>query len=277
MISVIFRSFQISNAEKFGFISYMAAGMLFFWDINLSIIPLTLFILFCAAAPFLFNLSFFLPIISCGNTKQNALSLTFDDGPDPDSTPAILRLLSKYNVKAAFFVVGRKAEKYPELIQKIVSQGHEIGNHTYSHDNLIMLKNMGTLHRDIESAQKVFKKQGILPFAFRPPVGITNPYLGKVLDDLRLYAVNFRWRPGDGGNRWIKNLSQKVLANICADDIIVLHDKPPVKKEQFYYWVNEIDRIIIGILNKGYKIFPLSVLTGRTVMKKLPGMIHEIK
>jgi len=262
-------NYQISNAEKIGIITYLAAAILFFFDTRLSAIPLTLFILLCAAAPFLYNLSFFLPIVTSGNTKKNAVSLTFDDGTDPDSTPEILRLLSKYNVKAAFFVVGNKAEKYPELIRKILARGHELGNHSYSHDNLIMLKNSKSLNNEIETCQKVLKKFGIISFAFRPPVGITNPKLGKVLRKSGLFAVNFRCRPGDGGNRWIKNLSKRVLAKIQPDDIIVLHDAVPAKKEQLHYWINQVDAIISGIQKKGFTILPLSELTGRKVMIRL--------
>ncbi|MDM8537984.1 polysaccharide deacetylase family protein [Desulfobacterales bacterium HSG17] len=260
---------MISNGEKIGIVSYLTAALLCFCDIRLSTIPLTLFILLCAAAPFFYNLSFFLTIVTFGNTKKNAVSLTFDDGPDPESTPGILRLLSKYNVKAAFFVVGTKAEKHPELIREILSKGHEIGNHSYSHDNLIMLKTNRILKKEIESCQTALKKFGIISFAFRAPVGITNPKLGSILSKSGLFAVNFRWRPGDGGNRWIKNLCQRVLKKIRPDDIIVLHDAVPAKKEQFSYWINQIDLIISGIQKNGFTILPLSELTGKKVMIKL--------
>ncbi|QTA80520.1 Polysaccharide deacetylase domain-containing protein [Desulfonema limicola] len=262
-------NYQISNAEKIGIISYIAALLLSFFDIRFAAIPLVLFILLCFTAPFFYNLSFFLPIVSFGNTKKRSLSLTFDDGPDPNSTSEILRLLLKHNVKAAFFIVGNKAEKYPDLIQQILSQGHEIGNHSYSHDNLIMLKSSSALKKEIHSCQNVLKKLGILCFAFRPPVGIINPKLGSILSKSGLFAVNFRLRPGDGGNRWIKNLSNRVLKKIQPGDIIVLHDAVPAKKEQINYWIKEIDAIISGIKKKGFAIIPLSELIGRKVMIKL--------
>ncbi|WP_409972549.1 polysaccharide deacetylase family protein [Bacillus sp. Bva_UNVM-123] len=66
-------------------------------------------------------------------TDEKLISITFDDGPDPVYTPQILDLLDKFNAKATFFVTGHKADTYPELIKRIVKEGHEVGNHTYNH------------------------------------------------------------------------------------------------------------------------------------------------
>jgi peptidoglycan/xylan/chitin deacetylase (PgdA/CDA1 family) len=73
-----------------------------------------------------------------GAGAQDQIALTFDDGPDPKWTPEILDILKAANVKAAFFLVGANAEKYPALVERIVAEGHEIGNHTYYHPNLAL-------------------------------------------------------------------------------------------------------------------------------------------
>ena len=66
--------------------------------------------------------------------EKGTISLTFDDGPDPEVTPRVLDVLREEGVKGSFFVIGRIAEKHPELVQKIVDEGHVVGNHTYNHD-----------------------------------------------------------------------------------------------------------------------------------------------
>ena len=82
----------------------------------------------------------FLGTIIRVDTADFVVALTFDDGPDPVSTPALLELLARYNVQATFYVTGRRAEQYPQLIRRIVSRGHTIGNHSYTHDNFIMFQ-----------------------------------------------------------------------------------------------------------------------------------------
>ena len=128
---------------------------------------------------------------------------------------------------ATFFVTGKKAENHPDLVQAILADGHLVGNHTYRHDNLVMLKSTETLAHEIQSAQDVLRSFGIVPLAFRPPVGITNPRLREVLRATGMYAVNFSCRAGDGGNRWTRHLARKILARVRPDDILMLHDVRP--------------------------------------------------
>jgi len=97
-------------------------------------------------------------------------------------------------------------------------------------------------------------------------VGITNPRLGKVLDKAGMYNLNFSCRAVDGGNRWIKNLSERILRRVHPDAIVALHDVKPRDDTLFPYWLNEIDLIFSGIREKGLAILPLSELIGRPVM-----------
>ena len=94
----------------------------------------------CQLKIFLPGFGFYLPIVSRGESKLNAVALTFDDGPDPLVTPQVLQLLLKHQVTATFFVTGKKAAKHPELIKEILRHGHSIGNHSYIHDNLLMFR-----------------------------------------------------------------------------------------------------------------------------------------
>jgi peptidoglycan/xylan/chitin deacetylase (PgdA/CDA1 family) len=258
--------FHFSNAQRLGFVSFAAAILLWFIDLQLSVVPLAIFLLLCVVAPFLPRFSFFLPIVSKGTSGKKAVAITFDDGPDPRSTPALLRLLLKYQVQGTFFMTGQKVSHHPELITEILSLGHSIGNHSYSHDNFIMLKGAKALMKEIQSTQEILGKFGITPLAFRPPVGITNPRLWKVLRKSGMYNVNFSCRAIDAGNRWIKNLSKRILKRLRPDDIIALHDTVPADDALFPYWLNEIELILSGIRERGFTVYPLSQLIGRPVM-----------
>ncbi|MCX5883101.1 MAG: polysaccharide deacetylase family protein [Deltaproteobacteria bacterium] len=256
----------LSKAEWTGLVSFLIAIPLSLIDVRLSVVPLAGFVLLCLVAPFLPFLGYYLPIISRGKSSEQAVALTFDDGPDPLSTPDLLRLLSKHQVKATFFVIGKKAFEHPELVKEIVSQGHSIGNHTYTHDNLMLLKGSHYLLNEIKKTQNVLREMGVISFAFRPPVGITSPGLHQVLLQLNLYTVNFSCRAFDNGNRRIRDLSKKILKRVHADDIILLHDTRPKNDHLFSCWLKEMDQILTGLGEKSLKVLPLSTLIGRPVM-----------
>ncbi len=256
----------ISRAHVLGFAFYFAAFLLVFFDVRLAVVPLLLFVVVCIIAPFLPRFGFFLPIISRGDSGQRSVAITFDDGPDPFSTEPLLALLEKHGVKATFFVVGKKAVAYPQLIQKILRHGHLLANHSYSHDNLLMLRRRKRLFWEIDAVQEILARFGVSPLAFRPPVGITNPRLWGVLRELDMINVNFSCRGMDAGNRRIEGLSRRVLKQLRNDDIIVLHDVMPKGRGSLSGWLTEIDGILQGIQDRGMMVLPLSELIGRPVM-----------
>ncbi len=257
---------SLSMAERVGLVSFLMAFLLLFLEVRLSVIPLAGFLVICLVAPFLPRFSFYLPIISRGNSGKPVVALTFDDGPDPLLTPRLLALLQQHQVKATFFVTGQKAAKHPELIQAILLHGHSVGNHSYSHNNLVMFKSCKSITMEIASTQDVLSAFGILALAFRPPVGVTGPRLGPALLKSGKYIVNFSCRAFDGGNRWISNLSKKILKRIRPGDIVLLHDVSPPKPFRCTLWLNEIELILSGIKEKGLTILPLAEIIGRPVM-----------
>jgi len=257
---------SISPAHLFGFASFFSAFVLALFDVSLAAMPLLLFVGLSMVAPFLPRFSFFLPIISRGNSGQKAVSITFDDGPDPFTTEPLLALLDQHGVKATFFVLGKKAAAHPQLIKKILENGHLLGNHSYSHDNLCMLKSSKHLFREISATQEVLARFHVKPLAFRPPVGITNPKLWGVLKELGMVNVNFSCRGLDAGNRRLNGLSRRVLKHLRSDHIIALHDVMPKRRAALRLWLNEIDKVLQGIKYRGLKVLPLSELIGRPVM-----------
>ncbi|MBF0099561.1 MAG: polysaccharide deacetylase family protein [Desulfobacterales bacterium] len=258
--------FKFTVAELTGFIAYTLAVLFFFVHADWLIWPLVFFLTVCFIAIFLPGFGFFLPIISRGKTGTNAIAITFDDGPDPVSTPKLLALLQKYNINVTFFVIGEKVSRYPELIHQIISHGHAIGNHSYSHDLFLMLKKSSYIQKEIQMTQEILFKLGIKPLVFRAPVGITNPRLHQILKELNLYAVNFSCKANDFGNRRINGLSQKILHKLKPDAIVLLHDACPNNPSLLSEWLNEIEKILTGIQHKGFIVLPLSEIIHREVM-----------
>jgi peptidoglycan/xylan/chitin deacetylase (PgdA/CDA1 family) len=249
-----------------GFVAFLGALILSSIRLEWAALPLTVFVLMCLGAPLFPSVGFFLPIISRGCTGRPVVSLTFDDGPDPAVTTPLLGLLARYRVKATFFVTGRKAEQYGDLLSVILRQGHTLGNHSFGHDPFLMLRPSAVLDREIGDMQAVLRRFGVLPLAFRPPVGVTSPKLAVMLRRRGMYCLNFSCRAGDFGNRYVEGLSGKILKKVKPDDIILLHDIRPLQGMAVDAWLREVDLILSGLNDRGLEIVPLADLIGKPVM-----------
>jgi peptidoglycan-N-acetylglucosamine deacetylase len=238
-------------------------------DLRLAVLPLGVFILLCMAAPFMPRCSFFLPVISRGTCGRKAVALTFDDGPDPLSTLELLRLLKKHRVSGTFFVTGHRVVRYPQLTNEIVAQGHSVANHSFHHDMWGAFRSTQTMKHEIAAAQRALKDLGIVALAYRPPMGITSPQLRRVMQEEGMFVVNFSCRAWDGGNRRIRNLSRRILKRVRANDILLLHDTAPRPASLLPFWINEVERLLEGIREKGLEILPLEDIIGKPVMHYL--------
>ncbi|OHE22510.1 MAG: hypothetical protein A2X92_04200 [Syntrophus sp. GWC2_56_31] len=253
-----------------GLAAFLLSGGLLFFRSEIAALPLGIFVLSCLLAPFFPRAGFFLPVISRGRAPGRAVALTFDDGPDQDVIRLLLDLLQRHGAPATFFVMGKKAEGNPELIREILLRGHAVGNHSYRHDPLLMLRSSARLSEEITRTQQLLADFGIRPLAFRPPVGITNPRLPRILKELHLDCVTFSCRACDFGNRRIANLAKIILRNIRPGAIVLLHDVSPPGIGTVQDWLQQVEWVIRGLKSQGYKIVPLSVLIGREVMETLP-------
>jgi peptidoglycan-N-acetylglucosamine deacetylase len=206
-------------------------------------------------------------VISRGGRSGRRVALTFDDGPDPDVTPFLLDLLDRHHLPATFFVAGLKVESHPALIREILARGHTVGNHSYRHDPLLMLRSRARLSDEITRTQEVLARFGIRPLAFRPPVGITNPRLAGVLRVLGMDCVTFSCRACDFGNRRIRGLARTILRKVHPGAIILLHDVTPPGGGRIAEWLEAVEGIIRGLKAGGYDVVPLPQLIGRPVME----------
>lgn len=162
--------------------------------------------------------------------SENCILLTFDDGPHPKTTPQVLKRLHDHRVRAVFFVVGRFAEKNPDLLNMIAEQGHIIGNHTYDHPNN---KPPGffTYRSDIIKCQKTVRDAiGSTPKLFRPARGIITATGLLAAKSAGLKHLFWSSEGGEWGDKKKQNaafIAKKLLDTARPRDIILLHDNNP--------------------------------------------------
>ncbi len=156
------------------------------------------------------------------------VALTFDDGPHPYFTENILEIISKYNIKATFFLVGIQAEKYPQLVKLLAENERcKIGNHTYSHKNLTKLSDLEILN-ELKTTQEILNsisgKKNVISY-FRPPGGHYNDKVLNIADKLNLKIVLWSIFTNDHSEKITeKELISKITASLSSDkEIILLH------------------------------------------------------
>ena len=156
---------------------------------------------------------------------RGEVSITIDDGPDPEITPRVLDLLDRYDAKASFFCIADKAQQYPELCREIVSRGHSIENHSLRHRVDFAFSGYRGFLREISEAQEVLARvSGSRPLFFRAPFGIRNPILEPVLSRFELQLASWTRRGFDTRDQDPERVGQRLLRDLAAGDILLLHD-----------------------------------------------------
>jgi peptidoglycan/xylan/chitin deacetylase (PgdA/CDA1 family) len=156
---------------------------------------------------------------------RREISITFDDGPDPEVTPHVLDLLDRNRAKASFFCVGEKAARFPDIVKEIVRRGHSIENHSHRHSPAFALYGIFRLRRDLESAQAVVSGiTGRAPQFFRAPMRLRSPLLDPVLARCGLSYVSWTRRGLDAMHRDPEKVLQRLSSGLAAGDILLLHD-----------------------------------------------------
>jgi peptidoglycan/xylan/chitin deacetylase (PgdA/CDA1 family) len=153
------------------------------------------------------------------------VSLTVDDGPDPDVTPAVLDMLDRYRARASFFCIGERAQCYPDLCREIIARGHSIENHTQHHSPWFSFLGMRGFAREIGAGQETITRiAGQAPVFFRAPAGLRNPLLEPVLARLGLQLAAWTRRGFDTVTRDPATVARRLLRGLAARDILLLHD-----------------------------------------------------
>ena len=157
---------------------------------------------------------------------RGEIALTFDDGPDPVVTPAVLALLDAHGVKATFFCVGTQAALHPEICRDMVRRGHSIENHSEQHRHNFSLLGPAGFQRELEAAQTTLTAiTGERPQFFRAPAGLRNPFLDPVLHRLGLQLASWTRRAYDTRVGDPAGVLRKLTLCLQAGDILLLHDR----------------------------------------------------
>ncbi len=159
-----------------------------------------------------------------GNTEEHKIALTFDDGPHSEKTPKILDVLQENNVKATFFIVGENVNGNEEIIERIIKEGHEIGNHTFGHKYLFKVDRY-VMEREIDLCDdEIFNYSEYNATLFRPPGGIYNDVLTAVCNergyDMVLWSIDTR----DWAGTSAEDIENEIMANVEDGAIILMHD-----------------------------------------------------
>lgn len=174
--------------------------------------------------------------------RRREVSLTFDDGPDPEITPLVLDLLDQYGAKASFFCIASKVSAYPELAREIIRRGHSLENHTSSHPYVFAFYGPRYILREIESAQAtICEVTGVAPIFFRAPMGFRPPFLAPAAERSGLCCTTWTRRGFDTFARHPEPVLQQLMSGLAAGDILLLHDGRPNRP-------NRNARVILEVL-----------------------------
>ena len=158
------------------------------------------------------------------NTEEKIVAITFDDGPHPKYTEMILDILAKYDAKATFFVIGKNLEQYGRITRRAAEEGHEIGNHTYTHAALSPLDRAQLEREILDSEGLIAECIGKSPTLFRPPGGGTSLLVEQIVsgggDKIILWDVDTR----DWAGRKSADIVKTVMENTVPGSIILFHD-----------------------------------------------------
>ncbi len=220
--------------------------------------------LLCAAAVIIFSVFIFAYIVIAGNdivikscaTGEKKIALTFDDGPHPRYTGEILDILGEYDIKATFFVIGENVELYPDLIEREIAEGHEIGNHTESHKSLLKA-DRAEISREVGVlGDSLREKFGYAASLLRPPGGQYTEALAEYAKEnsqkIILWSVDTR----DWAHTSVSGIRENVMKNTSDGSIILFHDYVAGKSPT----PEALRSVIPELLAKGYKFVTVSEL-----------------
>jgi peptidoglycan/xylan/chitin deacetylase (PgdA/CDA1 family) len=153
------------------------------------------------------------------------VALTFDDGPDPRVTPQVLDLLEAHRVKATFFCIGQRVERFPEVAAAIVERGHAVGNHSHSHPNAFAFYGPRAVTHEVVRAQDAISAAtGRRATLFRAPAGIRGPFLEACLAREGMSLVSWTRRGLDTWSRDAAAVAARLTRGLTAGDVLLLHD-----------------------------------------------------
>lgn len=187
-------------------------------------------------------------------TSQKLVAITFDDGPHPQNTPRLLDMLRQRNIKATFYVIGRSVDSYPAIARRIVAEGHEIGNHTYTHPNLTKLSDSGVRNELDKCRASIVRATGVQPRTMRPPYGALRQNQRQwIHSEYKYPTILWSVDPQDWRRPGPSVVTSRILAGTTPGGIVLAHDLHAPT-------VDAMPATLDGLLRKGYKFVTVSQL-----------------
>lgn len=193
-----------------------------------------------------------LPAYKVFHVDEPWVALTFDDGPSPTTTPVLLDMLKERGVRATFFVLGQRAAQHPELLRRIVEEGHELANHSWNHPQLTKLSVEAAEKQITDTAQAIFDATGQNPVYMRPPYGAMKASLQDHLN--KKYGISFiYWTidPMDWKFRDPKVVHERIMNQVSPGAIVLAHDIHAST-------VAAMPQVLDDLIAKGYRFGTLS-------------------
>jgi peptidoglycan/xylan/chitin deacetylase (PgdA/CDA1 family) len=194
------------------------------------------------------------------------LALTYDDGPNDPHTLRLLEVLAKHEVKATFFLMGKYVRLRPDIVRHVVQAGHVVGNHTFSHPNLIYKSGSQVREELLQCRQAIADAVGEHSNLFRPPFGGRRPVTLRVVRELGLVPVMWNVTGFDWQATSVEYIEEKVTSKVCGGNVILLHDG---SHRAFGYdrsrSVIVTDRLIARYKAEGYKFVTVPQMMGTAV------------
>lgn len=156
---------------------------------------------------------------------EHRVALTFDDGPNPRATPVILDVLRREGVHATFFVLGRHADRWPELVRRMADEGHQLGNHGYRHRKLHR-RSPAYVRDDLSRGTAAIERAsgGVRPTVFRAPHGFRNPWVTPIAASLGQRTIGWSLGVWDSARPGAGVIARRALDGVHAGSILLLHD-----------------------------------------------------
>lgn len=204
------------------------------------------------------SFQFFCPLVQRVNTDQKVVALTFDDGPAPGTTEKLLQTLAEARVKATFFLIGDQIEKYPALAHMIVAAGHEVGNHSYSHQRMIF-KPYSFYQDEIERTDRLIRQAGYQgDIYFRPPFGKKLIGLPQYLCEHQRKTIMWDVEPDSESDvaASTEKLADYTISHAQPGSIVILHTMYESRATS----LDAVGSIIKGLQARGYSFKTMAEL-----------------
>ncbi len=243
----------------FAFVAPFLAIYLSRTNLLLALAPIFLSHLLLLYATLVPNCQWWGPVIRSFHTTQPEVWITIDDGPSPAHTAKILDLLDRFNARTTFFVVGARAEEYAHLVTEILSRGHEIANHTYTHPSRMFWAAGPTrTAMEIDLCAELLRIGPARPARlFRAPAGLKNLFVHPELERRGLALIGWTVRGLDTVKREAVLVAEKILREVKPGAIILLHEGHRMAKDP-EFGPQCLELTLNGLAERGYRcVIPL--------------------